>query len=53
MKTRLIKSKIKLISANLTSDIQALAYCIELSKSIQGKPSDVSSLFNFYKSQAL
>jgi len=50
METRLIKSKIKLITANISNDIQALVYCVKLSKQIEGTPSDVSTLFNFYKS---
>lgn len=51
MKTRLIKSKISIISANISNDIQALSHCINLVKGIeQGTPKDVYSLFNFYKS---
>ena len=47
---RLLKAKIKLNKASLQNDIIALAYCIELAKTIEhGSLKDVSLLFNFYK----
>ena len=49
-KKRLLKAKISLNKASLTNDITALAYCIELAKTIEhGSLKDVSILFNFYK----
>ena len=49
-KNRLLKAKISLNKASLQSDVLALAYCIELAKTIEhGTIKDVSILFNFYK----
>ena len=49
-RNRLLKAKISLNKASLQSDVLALAYCIELAKTIEhGSLKDVSILFNFYK----